>query len=73
MPSLFHSVMVSLVFVDGNNQPIDAVDSVKTLENKTTQEQLSQDGFTVAKVVVPEPPRPGSEPSSKGMSYKFEL
>jgi len=66
MLSLFHSVKANLVFIDGDNRPIDAVDSVKTLQDETTKKQLSQNGINVANVVVPEPLRPGSEPRVKG-------
>ena len=46
---------VNLVFLDENNKPVDAVTSVKTLQDKAIQEALATSGITVANVAVLEP------------------
>ncbi len=62
---IINSVKVDLVFVDEGNKPIDAVDSVKTLQDRSTQDALASNGVTVANVEVPEPLRP-EETSDSG-------
>ena len=61
---IYVSVKVNLVFVDDNNKPIDAVTSVKILQDKATQEALATSGITVANIVVPEPPRQAAQSNS---------
>lgn len=51
--------------MDDNNKPIDAVTSVKILQDKATQEALAKSGITVANIVVPEPPRQAAQSNSK--------
>ena len=43
------------MFLDDNNQPINASTSAKILEDKVIQEALAQNGWKVTSVVVPEP------------------
>ena len=62
---IYISVKVNLFFVDDNNKPIDAVTSVKILQDKATQEALAMSGITVANIVVPEPPRQAAQSNSK--------
>ena len=46
--SVVFSVTVNLVFVDESNNPIDATNSIKILEDKSTQEELARNGFTAS-------------------------
>ncbi len=53
------SVMIDLVFLNNNNEPVDALESVKILDNPEVQKELAQKGVMVASVEAQESePRP---------------
>ena len=55
---------MTLVLVDGSNVPIDAVESLKTLEEETVLAALANTGLLVGEVTPEEPePRPRSNSS----------
>ena len=54
-----YSVRIDLVFLDQDNEPVDALESVKVLEDPQVQEELSRSGVTVGSVAAQESgPRP---------------
>ena len=59
------SVKIDLVFLDDTNKPVDALDSIKILENEVIQEELAKNGATVTSVAAQESePRPINTESS---------
>ena len=46
------SVKVDLVFLDDTDKPVEAVDSIKTLQDQAVLEKLAKDGVTVSSVTA---------------------
>lgn len=51
---LIFSVKIDLVFLDDTNKPVDALESVKILENAAVQDQLATSGVTISTVAAQE-------------------
>ena len=61
------SVKVMLVMVDSSNRPIDALDSVKDLEDKGALEELVRSGFSVSAITAQTTePRPEKTEEDQG-------
>jgi len=60
-----------LVVLDDSNKAMEALDSLKLLQNKPTQKQLAKSGMTVSSLGTQEPkPRPSS--SKDGNKHNIE-